>query len=263
MPKLSISIVIPVYNSEKILPNLIESIIFYLNKDFSGLKYEIILINDFSSDKSWEIITELSKKLENLKGINLSENCGQHNAIMAGLNIASGEKIITMDDDFQHHPSNLIFFFNKLDHCDACYTYYKNRKHNFWKKKCSQLNNLISSFLLDKPIHIYMSSFRGLNQKVLIEIIKYKEKNVYLDYLILKNANTVEMINVEHHVRLEGNSKYSLKKLLILWSSMVLCADVLPLRFKSFFILFFKLMAKLIVRNEKKNEQFKILGKTF
>ena len=104
MHKISFSIVIPVYNSEKILPKLIDSVIFYLNKDLSEFKYEIILINDFSSDKSWEVIKELSEKLINLKGLNLSENSGQHNAIMAGLNIASGEKIITMDDDFQHHP---------------------------------------------------------------------------------------------------------------------------------------------------------------
>ena len=263
MSKISISIVIPVYNSEKILPDLIESIIFYLNKDFFGLKYEIILINDFSSDNSWNVIVELSTKLKNLKGLNLSENSGQHNAIMAGLNVASGEKIITMDDDFQHHPSNLIYFFDKLDECDACYTYYKNRKHNFWKKYCSQLNNLVSSFLLNKPIYIYMSSFRGLKRKVLLEIIKYKKKNVYLDYLILKNTKNVKMISVEHHKRLEGNSNYNLKKLLILWSSMVLCVDVFPLRFKSFFILFFKLIAKILVKSKKNTSQFKVLEKTF
>ena len=129
MNKLSLSIIIPVFNSEKILPSLVENIIFYLNKDLLGQEYEIILINDFSSDNSWQIITELSKKLKNLKGLNLSKNYGQHNAVMAGLNVASGDKIITMDDDFQHHPSNLISFFRKLDECDACYTYYNNRKH--------------------------------------------------------------------------------------------------------------------------------------
>lgn len=263
MHKISFSIVIPVYNSEKILPKLIDSVIFYLNKDLSEFKYEIILINDFSSDKSWEVIKELSEKLINLKGLNLSENSGQHNAIMAGLNIASGEKIITMDDDFQHHPSNLISFFNKLDECDACYTYYKNRKHNFWKKYCSQINNLVSSFLLDKPIYIYMSSFRGLKRKVLLEIIKYKKKDVYLDYLILKNTKNIRMISVEHHERLEGNSNYNLKKLLILWSSMVLCADIFPIRLKSFFILFFKIVAKLLVKSKKNSDQFKVLEKTF
>ena len=71
MHKISFSIVIPVYNSEKILPKLIDSVIFYLNKDLSEFKYEIILINDFSSDKSWEVIKELSEKLINLKGLNL------------------------------------------------------------------------------------------------------------------------------------------------------------------------------------------------
>ena len=181
MHKISFSIVIPVYNSEKILPKLIDSVIFYLNKDLSEFKYEIILINDFSSDKSWEVIKELSKKLINLKGLNLSENSGQHNAIMAGLNIASGEKIITMDDDFQHHPSNLISFFNKLDECDACYTYYKNRKHNFWKKLASQLNNIYASFIFNKSFKIYISSFRGFTADVKNKCIKYKGIVIFLD----------------------------------------------------------------------------------
>lgn len=263
MNKLSLSIIIPVFNSEKILPSLVENIIFYLNKDLLGQEYEIILINDFSSDNSWQIITELSKKLKNLKGLNLSKNYGQHNAVMAGLNVASGDKIITMDDDFQHHPSNLISFFRKLDECDACYTYYNNRKHNFWKRIISRLNNLFSSFLLDKPIHIYMSSFKGLTRKLLLDIIKYKKNNVYLDYLILKNTQKIKMISTEHHQRLCGDSNYNFKKLLILWSSMVLSLDIFPLRFKSIFIFFVKLLIRLIIKSKNENKQFEISNKTF
>ena len=71
------------------------------------------------------------------------------------------------------------------------------------------------------------------------------------------------MINVEHHERLEGNSNYNLKKLLTLWSSMVLCADFFPLRYKSFFILFFKIIAKILVKSKKNTSQFKVLEKTF
>ena len=91
----------------------------------------------------------------------------------------------------------------------------------------------------------------------------FAKKDVYLDYLILKNTKNIRMISVEHHERLEGNSNYNLKKLLILWSSMVLCADIFPIRLKSFFILFFKIVAKLLVKSKKNSDQFKGLEKTF
>ena len=260
---MDISIIIPVFNSKIILPKLIENIIFYIQKDFSDAKYEIILVNDCSDDDSWESITYLCKKFKTIKGISLSKNYGQHNAIMAGLNFSKGSKIITIDDDFQHPPSALNLFLQQLDEFDACYTYYLNRKHNLWKKIASNLNNLISSFLLNKPLKIYMSSYRGFTKDVANEVIKYKKNNVYLDCLILKNAKKIKMINVEHGNRHSGNSNYNLKKLLILWANMVLSSEIMPLRFNSFFVLFFKFFIKITIIGVNNKEQYSITKKTF
>ena len=260
---MDISIIIPVFNSQIILPKLIENIIFYIKKDFTNAKYEIILVNDFSDDDSWESITYLCKKFKTIKGINLAKNYGQHNAIMAGLNFSKGSKIITIDDDFQHPPSALNIFLHQLDEFDACYTYYLNRKHNFWKKIASNLNNLISSFLLNKPLKIYMSSYRGFTRNIANEVIKYKKNNVYLDCLILKNTKKITMINVEHGNRHSGKSNYNLKKLLILWADMVLSSEIMPLRFNSFIVLFFKFLIKIAKIGNDNKEQYNIIGKTF
>ena len=110
---MELSIVIPVYNSENILENLINKISESLNKKKFSREFEIVLVNDFSFDKSWEKIKYLSEKFNNIKGINLSENYGQHNAIMAGLRNCSGEKIISMDE-----PEFRLVTRNKQDEID-------------------------------------------------------------------------------------------------------------------------------------------------
>ena len=98
---MNLSIIIPVYNSENILQNLAKEIDNALNKN---IQRELILINDFSKDNSWEMIKKLTQSYSYIKGINLVSNYGQHNAISAGLHYASGEYIVMMDDDLQHDP---------------------------------------------------------------------------------------------------------------------------------------------------------------
>ena len=119
---------------------------------------------------------------------------------MAGLNESVGDIIITMDDDLQHPPESIKDIYNELNkNFDVCYVYYLKRKHILWKKVVSQLNNLTASYLLNKPIKIYMSSFRGFKKKILQKIIQHQESRVYLDALILKATKNISMISVPHH----------------------------------------------------------------
>ena len=169
--------------------------------------------------------------------INLAENFGQHNAIMAGFNNCVGDFIITIDDDLQHQPEFIpdilktLREFNK----DVCYTNYKNRKHIGWKRLVSNLNNIVSSFILNKPLEVYMSSYRGLTKKLKTEIINYKQSNVYIDGLIILYAKKIGMINIDHKARKYGESYYNLKKLFILWSNMFLNFSFFPFRSASIF----------------------------
>ena len=259
---MKLSIIIPVYNSSKILDKLIISIIFHAKKIIKLSDFEIILVNDCSQDDSWNIILELSKKYKIVKGINLARNFGQHSSILAGLKNSKGHKIITMDDDFEHPPAYIKKFFYELDICDACYTYYLRRKHSLIKKAISHLNNLISSFLLNKPIKIYLSSYRGFNKKIKEKIIKYKKKYIYLDYLILINSKKINMISIQHGKRLSGKSNYSIFKLFKLWSSMILSIDTFPLTIHSVFNFFLKLIVTLLFKKNEKKQYF-IKHRTF
>tara|TARA_B100000575_G_C23136402_1_gene660287 strand:+ start:1329 stop:2105 length:777 start_codon:yes stop_codon:yes gene_type:complete len=255
---MKISIIIPVYNSEQILDELIERINNVLKqinlKDYS----EIIMINDYSADGSWKKIKDLSSENSNIRGLNLTENFGQHNALLAGLNFCSGDSVITLDDDLQHPPEFFPNILEKLKVHKICYTNYKNRKHLTWKKIVSKLNNIVSSFLLDKPLHIYMSSFRGLSREIVLEIIKFKGSNVYLDGLIIQSTKNIGMITVDHHARKKGASNYTFKKLLVLWSNMIMNFSFLPFRPASLIGISLKFFIKLF-RKDNKKKQYEIL----
>jgi len=259
---MKLSLIVPVYNSSDILIELIDEINASMKKTKLINNFEILLINDFSQDNSWEVIKSLAFKYKFIKGINLAKNFGQHNAIIAGLNFCTGEKVITLDDDLQHPPEFIIKIYDKLNDFDVCYTYYKNRQHLKWKKVASSLNNIVSSFLLNKPFYIYMSSFRGIKRNIIENMIKFKESDVYLDSLILKSTKKIAMITVNHNNRLRGESTYTFKKLLILWSNMIINFSFYPLRIASFFGIALKLLVRLL-RKKNNKTQYSILEKTF
>ena len=265
---MDLSIIIPVYNSENILENLINKIHESFNKRSFSKNFEVILVNDFSHDQSWEKIKFLANKFVNVKGVCLSENYGQHNAIMAGLKECSGNIVITMDDDMQHPPESIMDIYNELiKGFDVCYVYYLNRQHPLWKRFVSWLNNLISSYLLNKPLKIYMSSFKGFKKSVLLEITKFQGSEVYLDGLILKATRNISMVYVQHFKRLHGNSNYNFKKLLSLWCNMAVNFPLHPIRSASFFGVIIKYLIifyrKIFSKTKKNKKQYLIEEKTY
>lgn len=249
---MKISIIIPVYNSSPMLTELCDRIFKTMKELNFQNNFELIMVNDCSQDNSWEKINDLSSIYYFVKGINLSENFGQHNAIMAGLNNCTGKYIITIDDDLQHPPEFIPEILDKLDNFDVCYTNYRNRKHVGWKKFVSKLNNIVSSFILNKSLKIYMSSFRGFTNEIKQNLVKFKGNDVYLDGLIIKNAKKITMITIDHQERKIGESNYNFKKLFILWSNMILNFSFLPFRTASIFGFTLKLFIKVL---RKKNEK--------
>ena len=255
---MKVSIIVPVYNSSSMLEELVQRVNKTMSKlDFKN-DYELLLINDFSEDNSWKTIVKLIEQFSFIKGINLTENFGQHNAIMAGLNNCAGEYIITIDDDLQHPPEFISDILDELKTNDVCYTNYRNRKHIGWKKFVSNLNNIISSFILNKSLKIYMSSYRGMISKIKLKIIQFKNPDVYIDGLIINSTKNIGMISVDHHARKYGESNYNLKKLLILWSNMILNFSFFPFRTASVLGITLKFLIKLI-RKKNTKKQFEIL----
>ncbi len=175
---------------------------------------------------------------------------------------------ITMDDDLQHPPESIEDIYNKLiKNYDACYVNYIDRQHPVWKIFVSWLNNVVSSYLMRKPLKIYTSSFKGFKRNVLQEIIKYQGSKVFLDGLILKATKNISVIFVPHHKRLSGKSNYDFKKLISLWSNMAINFPVYPIRLSTFFVIIIKYLILIyrnnFYRNEKIKNQYSIKEKTY
>lgn len=243
-----VSIVVPVYRSQSVISTLVEQVSFILSTNMPSLNFEIILVNDGSPDQSWTTICELASTYSFVKGISLRRNFGQHNATMAGLNYANGKFIVIMDDDLQHPPSSIPAMLETLSHGhDVCYTHYKNRKHELWKKIGSAINDRIATMVIGKPKNLYLSSFKALRSEVVKEIIKYDGPYTYIDGLILNLTSSITSIEIEHQSRFDGKGNYNLKSSISLWLKMLTGFSVAPLRFASILGLIISAMSFIII----------------
>lgn len=229
-----ISIVVPVYRSENILPHLAAQVSAAMDAAGKVERFELILVNDASPDGSWRVIQDLATRHAFVKGICLARNFGQHNATMAGLNHAQGDIVVIMDDDLQHPPQTIMSLVGAVrEGYDVCYTRYVNRQHAFWKKLGSWFNDRVASFLLRKPRGLYLSSYKALHRRVVQEVIRYDGPYAYVDGLILDITNHITSVPIEHQARHEGKGNYNLRKSLSLWLKMATSFSIIPLRVAS------------------------------
>ncbi|RJO60632.1 glycosyltransferase [candidate division WS5 bacterium] len=225
-----LSIVIPVYNAEKTIYNLVEELIDNLDRHY---QLEIVLVNDNSKDRSEEVCVLLYERYrEIVKFYSLSRNYGEHSAVMAGLNKATGDYAVIMDDDFQNPVSEVVKLVNNAlenDH-DVVYSFYEKKKHSLFRNLGSRFNDKIANVMLKKPKDLYLSSFKILNRFLIDEIIKYQGPYPYIDGLILQITDNIGKVKIEHHSRQEGRSGYTFNKLILLWLNMFTSFSILPLR---------------------------------
>ena len=242
---IDISIIIPVYNSGKNLELLIDEVEQVLSNNKNT--YELILIDDCSTDNSWSIIQNICNKSKFVKGLLLRKNVGQHNAIFAGLKYSSGKYVLTMDDDGQNSPNDIISLIEEIKKgYDVVYANYLQKEHNIFRKIGSSLNNIVSSFLFKKPLNLKLTSFRCFKHEIKDEIIKSRSSSIYLDGLIFYSTSCISNILVQHKKREFGKSNYTFRKLFGLWLQMATGFSILPLRVASFFGIFFSLSSFLI-----------------
>jgi glycosyltransferase involved in cell wall biosynthesis len=228
-PGCALSIVIPVYNGSRTIPELIAALEAL---PIEG-GHEIILVNDGSADSSFEVcIGLIAKARVPITLVNLARNYGEHNAVMAGLRHASGAHVITMDDDLQNPPDEVqrLLAFAQETGKEVVYTYYDDKQHSFWRNLASRFTNRVADFVLDKPNGLYLSSFRCISAFVVGEVIRYEGPFPYVDGLILQVTSDIDRLLVRHLPRAIGHSNYTIRRLLRLWMNMFVNFSVMPLR---------------------------------
>jgi len=207
------SIIIPVYNSEKSLEELVNRIDSLFNR--ISLAYEIILIDDCSADKSWDILKHIHSINPKIKIIRLIRNFGQHNALLAGFNICSGKFIITLDDDLQHPPEEIPKLISKINEgYYVVYGRYPPDNTGFIENFLSLIFQKLVHRILNIPENVFLSSFVIYKQETVKNIISIKSSYPFLPAMAIKSApfNKISNIDVFHYERNEGVSNYGLLK---------------------------------------------------
>jgi undecaprenyl-phosphate 4-deoxy-4-formamido-L-arabinose transferase len=224
-----LSIVVPVYRGARSVGPLVDAL-SDLRVD-GGL--EIVLVNDGSPDDSAEVCRELQRTaVVPITYIEHTRNFGEHNAVMSGLRHVRGAYVITMDDDLQNPPEEVVRLYDhaRLGDWDVVYARYAEKMHAPWRNLGSRFANWVADHLLDKPRGLYLSSFRCMSALVVREVTRYSGPYPYVDGLVMQITQRIDSVEVKHFARAEGRSNYTLPRLMRLWMNLATNFSVLPLR---------------------------------
>lgn len=206
-----ISIVIPVFNGEK----SIQELILRVNEEVTRITtlFEIILVDDFSIDNSWEILKQIQAKNANISIFRLSKNYGQHNATICGIKQTVGKVIITMDDDLEHLPESIptvyqYFIDKQYDILYACpnkrqKSFFRNFLGNFWNYLLKLSNKGLSD----------ASSYRIMSRNLAENIALHQEPFVYIEAIVLWYTSNIGQFTIPYGKRKYGTSNYTVSKL--------------------------------------------------
>lgn len=232
VPATGISVVIPVYRSEAVLPELVARLQVVLAE--ISTDYELILVNDCSPDGSWEVIGGLAQRYPWVRGINLMRNYGQHNALLCGIRDAQYDVIVTMDDDLQHPPEEIP----KLLAClsegyDVVYGTPQHEEHGLLRDLASVITKMALQNVMGAAIARQVSAFRVFRTKVADAFRSYDGSFVSIDVLLTWGTNRFAAVQVRHEARKQGTSGYTFRKLITHAMNMMTGFSTLPLQMAS------------------------------
>ncbi len=233
-----VSVVIPVYNSEGSLQELIieleKALRTVCSNNTENFQFEVILVNDGSQDQSWEAIDRLSKMYPWVRGINLMRNYGQHNALLCGVRESCFNIVVTIDDDFQHPPREIPKLLAKLSEgYDVVYGSPIKQKHSLWRNLASYFTRLALQGTMGIENARKVSAFRAFRTQIRDSFTSYQSPFVILDALLAWGTTNFVAIPVNHEPRYIGESHYTFKKLMLHAINMVTGFSVIPLQFAS------------------------------
>lgn len=227
---IELSVVVPVYKSEESLDELVSR----LNQvvDQLHIKAEILLVEDAGPDGSWQKIEILAKnKINNVKGLRLSRNFGQHYAITAGLDETKGKWIVVMDCDLQDRPEGILDLYKKaLEGYDIVLARRKNRQDNLFKKAGGYVFYRVLQFLTSAEYDNAVANFGIYNRKVISAICQMREQIRYFPVMVKWLGFKLIKIDVEHAERKYGKTTYGFRKHLSLATDIILAFSDRPLR---------------------------------
>ena len=225
-----VSFVIPCYRSAKTIGKVVEEIGVTMEA-LKEYRYEIVLVNDASADETFEVIRNICAERENVCGINLARNFGQHAALMAGFHYVHGDIVVCLDDDGQTPADEVGKLLAKIEEgYDAVYARYAHKQHSVFRNFGSKVNEWMARVMLGKPKDLYLSSYFAVRRFVVEEMIRYTNPYPYVIGLVLRTTAKTANVDVNHREREIGTSGYTIGKLLALWFNGFTAFSIKPLR---------------------------------
>jgi len=210
--KMSISLVLPLFNESRIIKELYEKVVNILNK--MKYQYEIIFIDDGSTDASFRILEELYNQDKRIKVIRFRKNFGKSAALYCGFQQAKGEMIITMDSDLQDEPQEIPKLVSKIEEgYDMVSTWRVKRADPIFKRLLSRLFNRITAFITGIRLHDFNSGLKAYKREVAQELKLYGELHRFIPILTYWKGARISEVEVIHHPRKYGKSKYGTERL--------------------------------------------------
>lgn len=240
------SVVIPVYNGSGTIRDLCAR----LEKTLPELcdRHEIILIDDGSRDGSWDVIRDLASGSDGIRGIRLSRNAGQHNAVLCGIRAARYGIIVTIDDDLQHPPEEIHKLIERLgEGYDVVYGTPQKEQHGFWRDLASRLTKLALQSAMGIATARDVSAFRAIRTFVREAFADYRNPYVSIDVLLTWGTSRFSSVRVRHEPRLVGQSNYTFRKLVVHSFNMLTGFSVWPLQIASLIGFAFTLFGILVL----------------
>lgn len=214
--KEKLSFVIPCYYSEKTIGDVLKRIIATVNED-GRYDYEIICVNDGSTDGTYAVLRELAAN-PHIKVVDLSRNFGQHSALMAGFRYVTGNIIVCLDDDGQNPPEEMFKLIDELANgYDLVSAKYSKDKRNIIRRLGSKVSFAMSHYLINMPDNIELNSYYVMKRFVVDEIVKYDNPYPFVHGLALRVTRNIANVEIRHDDRMAGTSGYNLHGLIRLW----------------------------------------------
>jgi glycosyltransferase involved in cell wall biosynthesis len=211
--KIEISVVVPVYNEEGTLPLLSSKLVEVLKN--LGRSYELIFVDDGSSDGSRRILKEMTSQYLFLRILRFKENRGLSTALVAGMREARGEKIVTLDSDLQNDPTDIPRLLGYLDQYDMATGWRQRREDSWLKKISSKIGNAVRNWVSGETIQDSACTLRAFKKECIQEIPVFNGMHRFLSTLVkMRGYRTIE-VPVSHHPRRFGKSKYNIRNRMV------------------------------------------------
>jgi glycosyltransferase involved in cell wall biosynthesis len=227
-----LSVVVPVYNSEGSLTPLVERLVAVLPSLAS--EWEILLINDGSRDRSWDVICELAARHPRVLGIRMLRNFGQHNALLAGIRAARFTVTVTMDDDLQHPPEEIPKLLTKMaEGGDVVYGTPNTLPHGFWRNFFSRFTKRAFGYAMRVDTLVDICAFRAFRTDLRRAFQAYSSPQLLIDVLLSWGTSNFSSVRCEHLPRTIGRSNYTPSKLFNQAMLILTGYSIAPLRMAS------------------------------